>query len=200
MEQPPWFVAQGERHLVCRSKKALHGLKQSPRAWFDKMSGVLMQVSFLQCPSNHLVLVKSIVLGIVVLVVYVDGIIVSSSDLARIDKVKEYMKRRFQTKDLGKLCHFLGIEVARSKQGEILLQQKYIQDLLTTTCMLGAKLARSSMDQNVVLDDTLSRKFEDTMRYKCLIRKLIYLTVTRLDITFAVSVLIQYMQDPQQCH
>ena len=86
--------------------------------------------------------------------------------------------------------------MTKSKQGVILSQRKYIQGLLTTTGMLGAKLAGSPMDQNVVLDDTLSPKFEDTKRYKSLIGKLIYLIVTKPDITFVVSVLSQYIQDP----
>ena len=52
------------------------------------------------------------------------------------------------------------------------------------------------MDSNVVLYDTLSPKFEDTKRYMSLIGKLIYLTMTRPDITFAISLLSRYMQDP----
>ena len=62
--------------------------------------------------------------------------------------------------------------------------------------MLGAKHVGSPIDQNVVLDDTSSSKFEDTKRYMSLIRKLIYLTVARPNITFAISVLNQYRQDP----
>ena len=38
MEQPPGFVAQGELGKVCRLRKSLYGLKQSPRAWFGKFS------------------------------------------------------------------------------------------------------------------------------------------------------------------
>ncbi|KAE8649699.1 hypothetical protein Csa_012460 [Cucumis sativus] len=37
MEQPPGFVAQGESDKVCRLRKSLYGLKQSPRAWFGKL-------------------------------------------------------------------------------------------------------------------------------------------------------------------
>ena len=69
---------------------------------------------------------KSIVKGIVVHVVYVDDIIVFDSDLTRIEEVKEYMKLRFQSKYLGQLHYFLGIEVSRRKQGAILSQRKYI--------------------------------------------------------------------------
>ena len=91
MEQPLEFVAQGERHMVCRLKKALYGLKQSPQAWFDKLSGVLMLVGFIQCHLDHSVLVKSTASSIVVLLVYVADIIVLGSDVAGIEEVREYM-------------------------------------------------------------------------------------------------------------
>ena len=41
MKQPPGFVAQGESGLVCRLRRSLYGLKQSPRAWFDRFSSVV---------------------------------------------------------------------------------------------------------------------------------------------------------------
>ena len=70
-------------------------MKQSPQAWFDKLSGVLIKIGFVQCHSDHSVLVKSTAKGIVVLVVYVDDILVSGSDLVEIEEVKEYMTRQF---------------------------------------------------------------------------------------------------------
>lgn len=63
--------------------------------------------------------------------------------------------------------------------------------------MLKTKNIESYMNQNVILDDTSSPKFEDTKWHKILIRKLIYLIVVRPDITFEVNVLSHYMQDPQ---
>ena len=74
------------------------------------------------------------------------------------------MKRQIQIKDLWQLQYFFGIEVSRGKQGVVLSQRKYIQDMLKTIGMLGSKHAWSPMDPNVVLDDTLSPKFEDTKR------------------------------------
>ena len=46
MEQLPGFVAQGEPHLVCKLKQAIYGLKQSPRAWFDKFNHVVFARGF----------------------------------------------------------------------------------------------------------------------------------------------------------
>ncbi|KAL0458329.1 UNVERIFIED_CONTAM: Retrovirus-related Pol polyprotein from transposon RE1, partial [Sesamum latifolium] len=59
MEQPPGYVAHGEnQHMVCKLKKAIYGLKQSPRAWFDKFSKVINKFGFHRCQADHSVFVQ----------------------------------------------------------------------------------------------------------------------------------------------
>ncbi|RVW52778.1 Retrovirus-related Pol polyprotein from transposon RE2 [Vitis vinifera] len=52
MEQPPGFVAQGESGLVCRLRRSLYGLKQSPRAWFSRFSSVVQEFGMLRSNSR----------------------------------------------------------------------------------------------------------------------------------------------------
>ena len=82
--------------------------------------------------------------------------------------------------------YFLGIEVAYQKHDLLLSQSKYVLDLLEDVGLLGCKPASTPMEANVDLwrDDTLL--LDDAGRYRRLIGKLIYLTVTRPDITFSV--------------
>ena len=75
MEQPPGFVAQGESNVVCKLKKSIYGLKQSPRVWYDKLSGVLLSLKFKRYQADHSVFVKQTLLGAIILVIYVDDII-----------------------------------------------------------------------------------------------------------------------------
>ena len=70
---------------------------------------------------------------------YVDDIIITGNDKQGIDDLKIYLQNSFQTKDLGKLCYFLGIEVARSKDGINLSQRKYVLDILEECGLLGSK-------------------------------------------------------------
>jgi hypothetical protein len=95
---------------------AFYGLKQSPRAWFDRFSAVVGM------GSNALVLIILSLIrhsstSTIVLIVYVDDIIISGSDSTGIADLKIYLAKQFHTKDLAVLHYFLGIEVARSSQG-----------------------------------------------------------------------------------
>ena len=65
---------------------------------------------------------------------------------------------------------------------------------------MGCKPANTSMEANVNLRFDDSYTFDDPRRYKRLIRKLTYLTVTIPDITFAVGVLSRFMHQPRETH
>ena len=122
------------------------------------------------------------------LIVYVDDIIINSDDKKDIDDLKRYLQNSFRTKDLGKLHYFLGIEVAPSKECISLSQRKYVLDILEETNLLGSKPMETPMDPNVKLYEDQGELLSNPERYRCLIGKLNYLTITRLDILFAVSV------------
>ena len=76
MEQPPGYVAQGENE-VSRFRKAIYGLKQSPRAWFEKFSITVSDISFHHCHSDRSVFVRLTKSGLVILALYVDNILLT---------------------------------------------------------------------------------------------------------------------------
>ena len=145
MEQPQGFVAQGEIGKVCRLRKSLYGLKQSPRAWFDKFSQAVEKFGLQKSKSDHSVFYWNSSSGIILLVVYVDDIVITRSDSTGISSLKSFLHGQFHTKDLGMLRYFLGVEVMRSKHGIFLSQRKYVLDLLFETGKLGAKPCSSPM-------------------------------------------------------
>ena len=93
------------------------------------------------------------------------------------------------TKDRRKLRYFLKIEVAYQKHDLLLSQRKYILDLLEETDMLGCKSASTPMEANVNIWCDNSHLLDDPGQYRRLIGKLICLTITMPDMTFAVGVL-----------
>ncbi|GAV63635.1 hypothetical protein CFOL_v3_07153, partial [Cephalotus follicularis] len=92
------------------------------------------------------------------------------------------------------------IKVATSNKGISLSQRKYVIDLLEETGMLGSKPVDTSMDPNVKLTVEDGEPLNDPEKYRRLVGKLNYLTVTRPDIAFPVSVVSQFLATPKITH
>ncbi|KAH9726803.1 hypothetical protein KPL70_008430 [Citrus sinensis] len=160
-----------DRNEVCKLKKSLYGLKQSPRAWFGRFSATMKAAGYKQ-----------------------------RDDLSKMKALQEHLAAEFEMKDLGQLKYFLGIEVARSKSGIFLSQRKYVLDLLTETGMLDCKPAETPMEMNHKLGILPNQTPTDKGRYQRLVGRLIYLSHTRTDIAYAVSIVSQFMHSPSEEH
>ena len=112
----------------------------------------------------------------------------------------QHLFSHFQTKDLGKLKYFLGIEVAQSNSRVVISQRKYTLDILTDIGMLDCKPVDTPMDSNVKHVPSQGELLRDPGRYRRLVGKLNYLTITRPDISFPVSVVSQFLQSPCDNH
>ena len=134
------------------------------------------------------------------LIVYVDDIVITGSGQDGIQKLKQHLFSHFQTKDLGKLKYFLSIEVAQSNSGVVISQRKYTLNILTDTGMLDCKPVDAPMDLNVKLVPSQGELLRDPGRYLRLVGKLNYLTITRPDISFSVSVVSHFLQSPCDSH
>lgn len=110
------------------------------------------------------------------------------------------LSQKFEIKDLGFLKYFLGMEVARSSQGISVSQRKYALDLLRETGKIGCKPVATPMDPNTKLMPRTDELAADKGRYQRLVGKLIYLTHTRPDISFAVSMVSQFLANPSVDH
>jgi hypothetical protein len=198
MAQLPRFESKGE--CVCHLKKSIYGLKQSPRAWFDKFSKAVVSYGMTRNQADYSVFFKKTKIGIVILVVYVDDIVITESDKEGIQILINHLNSSSLTKYLGKLRYFLGIEVARSKARISLFQRKYTLDILQDTGYLGSKPVATPMESNLKLMPDEGDFIDDPDTYRRLVGKLIYLTITRPDISYAVSVVSQFMTSPRVPH
>ena len=149
MKIPPGFQSEKEQGKVCKLKKSLYGLKQSPRAWFTRFSSTLTRLEYTQGQADHTIFVKKGENGKkVIFIVYVDDIILTSDDNVEIHRLKSQRKEEFEVKDLGPLKYFLGMEVARSKEGIFISQRKYTLNLLEETGKLGCKPVGTPLEKN----------------------------------------------------
>src|SRR3954470_1111904 len=114
--QPPPSVVCPPGH-VCRLRRALYGLKQAPRAWFERFRRSLLAIGFTQSMADYAMFRQTTTTGVVILILYVDDMVITGSDLDAISLLKQHLQSEFEMKNLGSLRYFLGIEVAYSPEG-----------------------------------------------------------------------------------
>ncbi|XP_043693083.1 uncharacterized mitochondrial protein AtMg00810-like [Telopea speciosissima] len=136
----------------------------------------------------------------VFVLLYVDDIVITSSNDELISFFKDMLHQQFHIKDLGPKKYFLGIEVARSSLGLSLCQRKYVLEILEDSGLSGARPSNMPMEQNLKLTDTGGSLLSDPSSHRRLVGQLIYLTVTRPDIAYTVNILSQFMHQPRQPH
>ncbi|GJV38731.1 ribonuclease H-like domain-containing protein [Tanacetum coccineum] len=201
--KPPQGYYASDCNKVCRLKKSLYGLKQAPRQWNAKLTCALVENGFSQSKSDYSLFTKSDNGVFLALLVYVDDIIITGNDTSEIEKFKEFLRTKFMIKDLGNLKYFLGIEVINTDKGICLNQRKYVLDLLTDYGMLACKPARTPMLSKVSISNeatSIDPLLDNIVDYQKLMGKLIYLTNTRPDISYAVHCLSQFMHAPLKSH
>ncbi|XP_050157529.1 uncharacterized mitochondrial protein AtMg00810-like [Malus sylvestris] len=126
---------------------------------------------------------------------------VTSDNIEEVHSLKLALRSKFVSKDLGHLKYFLGIERATSQKGLLLNQRKYTLDLLKESSLMVCKPVRTCthLDSKLQLNDHREALLDIT-EYQRLVSKLIYLTITRPDISYTVSIVSQFMHAPTSVH
>lgn len=106
--------------LVYKLKKSLHGLSQASRKWYVKLSQSLYSRGYVHSLNNYSLFPRGSGNELVILVVYVDDIIITGTDLYEISVVTTFFHDQFKIKDLGQLNYFLGIKILYSDGGVLL--------------------------------------------------------------------------------
>ena len=159
-----------------------------------------MQAGFSQPKSDYSLFFNHTGNSSTFVLVYVDDIIIAGNDDLAINQLKQFLKKKFFIKDLGKLKYFLLIEVACSKKGIFLSQKKYILDILKDTSLIGGRVSNFPMEQHLHLSLDDGTLLPDPTHYCRLVGHRIYLTVTRADINYSVNILSQFMHSPRTAH
>ncbi|KAL5757963.1 hypothetical protein ACOSP7_020574 [Xanthoceras sorbifolium] len=199
MSPLPGLRQQGEEHLVCRLHKSLYGLKQASWQWFTKFSDAIRSAGYAQPKADYSLFTRKQGKSFTVLLIYVDDILITGNDPTSIAKIKKFLHNNFRLKGLGNLKYFLGIELSASKRAIFISQRKYALEIIKDTGLLRAAPIDTPMKRSLKLSDK-SDLLKDPGRYRRLVGRLIYLTVSRPDITYSVHVLSRFMHQPRKDH
>ena len=200
VQQPIGFVQETDKHKVYKLNKALYGLKQAPRAWNKRIDKFFDGIGFMKCISEHGVYVKNTNGSRIVICLYVDDLLITSSSEECIESCKAELMKEFEMNDLGKLSYFLGIEFTQTKSGVIMHQTKYARDLLKKFSMEQSNSAITPAETGMKLEHNPDEEGVNPAVYRSIVGSLRYLCNTRPDLSFSVGVVSRYMQDPKISH
>jgi hypothetical protein len=200
VEQPEGFVVQGGEDKVYLLKKALYGLKQAPRAWYSKINDHLLSIGFVKSLSESTLYVKHKGKNSLIISLYVDDLLVTGNDTRLVEEFKQEMMQAFEMTDLGLMTFFLGIEIKQNENDVFIYQKKYAKEILKKFQMEECKTVSTPMNQKEKLSKEDGFDKVDEGYYRSLIGCLMYLTATRPDILFAVSILSRFMHCASEMH
>ena len=126
--------------------------------------------------------------------------IITGDDSAGIRSLQHFLSQHFEMKDLGSLSYFLGLEVTLSSDGYYLSQAKYASDLFSKAGIIDINIIFTPLEYNAKFTPLDGEPISDATRYRQLIGNLIYLTVTRPDISHAVGMVSNFMDAPRSVH
>ena len=201
IEQPPGYIKVGNEDKVYKLKKALYGLKQAPRAWYSRIKAYFLKDGFIKCPYEHTMFVK---VGdgrkILIVCLYVDDLLFTGNCDTMFGEFKKSMRNEFEMSDLGLMHYFLGIEVMQSDDGIFLSQKKYVGEILNKFHMKDCNSVSTPVECGMKLHKDHDGKKVDSTLYKQIVGSLMYLTTTRPDIMYSVSLISRYMENPTELH
>ena len=138
--------------------------------------------------------------GTILLLLYVDDMIITGDDLNGIQELKDFLSQQFEMKDLGYFSYFLGLEITHSTDGLYITQAKYASNLLSRAGLIDSKTVDTPVELNAHLTPSRGKPLSKTSLYRRLVGSLVYLTVTRPDISYAIHQVSQYLSIPRSTH
>ena len=122
----------------------------------------------------------------ILLLLYVDDMIITGDDLSGIQELKNFLSQQFEIKDLGHLSYLLGLEITHSTYDLYITQAKYAFELLSRAGLTNSKTVDTLVELNVPLTPLGGKPLSNPSLYKRLVGSLVYLTVTRPNISYVV--------------
>ncbi|GJV93311.1 putative ribonuclease H-like domain-containing protein [Tanacetum coccineum] len=198
--QPPGFEDPHFPDKVYKVEKALYGLHQAPRAWYETLSTYLLDNGFHRGQIDKTLFIKRHKDDILLVQVYVDDIIFGSTKKEMSIEFEKLMHDKFQMSSMGELSFFLGLQVKQKSDGIFISQDKYVAEILKKFDFASVKTASTPMETNKALIKDEEAEDVDVHLYRSMIGSLMYLTASRPDIMFSVCACARFQVTPKYSH
>ncbi|GKB99031.1 putative ribonuclease H-like domain-containing protein, partial [Tanacetum coccineum] len=180
VKQPPGFVDPAHPNKVYKVIKALYGLHQAPRAWYERLSMFLLQHGYRRGA--------------------IDKTLRGAIDKTLFIKKDKKDIMLVQMSSMGELTFFLGLQVKQSPAGIFISQDKYVKDILNKFDFRSIKPATTPIEAHKALGKDEEGEDVDVHLYRSMIGCLMYLTASRPDIMFAVCLCTRFQVTPKVSH
>ncbi|GJV00667.1 putative ribonuclease H-like domain-containing protein [Tanacetum coccineum] len=198
--QPPGFEDPEFPDRVYKVEKALYGLHQAPRAWYETLSTYLLDNGFQRGQIDKTLFIKRVKSDILLVQVYVDDIIFGSTKKMLCTEFEKLMHKKFQMSSMGELTFFLGLQVTQKDDGIFISQDKYVDEILKKFGFSTVKTASTPMETSKPLLKDAEAEDVDVHLYRSMIGSLMYLTSSRPDIMFVVCACARFQVTPKVSH
>ncbi|GJX98956.1 putative ribonuclease H-like domain-containing protein [Tanacetum coccineum] len=198
--QPPGFEDPDFPDRVYKVEKALYGLHQAPRAWYETLSTYLLDNRFQRGKIDKTLFIRRDKGDILLVQVYVDDIIFGSTKKSLCIEFEKMMHKKFQMSSMGELIFFLGLQVKQKEDGIFISQDKYVTEILKKFGFSDVKTASTPMETHKPLLKDADGEDVDEHLYRSMIGSLMYLTSSRPDIMFSVCAYARFQVNPKISH
>ena len=198
--QPPGFEDPIHRDKVYKLKKALYGLHQSPRQWYEMLSNYLVSKGFKRGLVDCTLFTKQKGVDLLLVQVYVGDIIFGSTNDSLCREFEQVMQEKFEMSSMGEMQFFLGLQVDQTLSGIFIHQTKYVSEVLSRFQMEDSTPVATPIQPNHGICVDARGEAVDPFTYRAIIGSLMYLTASRPDIMFATCLYARYHSKSKQSH
>jgi hypothetical protein len=200
VEPPPSFESEEYPNHIYKLHKAFYELKQAPRAWYECLRDFLIDNGFKIGKGDSTLFTRMMVKDLFVCQIYIDDIILGSTNKSFYDEFSKIMIDRFEISMMVVLTFFLGFQIKQVKYGIFNSQTKYTHDILKKFDIDKTKHIKTPMGTNGYLDLDMGDASVDQKVYHLMIGYLLYLCVSRPDNMLSVCMCARFQTAPKDCY
>lgn len=186
---------------VYKLHKALYGLKESPRMWYECFHKFMDDKGYNRAKHDYCLYYKDNLTDPVYIILFVDDLLICSRNVDKINEIKTSLSKRFCMKDEGKVKSYIGIDINYDEATNVmsLSQERYINSLVKKYKLETAKPYKSPMETNLRLEP--AETINSEIKYRTIIGELLYISSgTRPDIAYSVNSLSRFQRSYDNSH